>query len=187
VTARGDLGGRIAVVVGASRGIGRGDSSRFPSFLGKPFWELPLEAWHELVDVIARSAYVASVHAVPLMIAAGGGLIVNVSSMGAEQYVANVAYGVGKAATDKLTRDMAHELADRNVAVVSLWPSRVRKGDAQPGEPPAETPRYQGRAVVALATDPDVMKRSGSRVWTSRLGRDYGFTDLDGTEHPSPD
>ncbi len=163
-------------------------------WLGRPFWELPLGAWDQVVGIGARSHYVASVLAVPLMLA-GGGLIANTSSSGAVLYAHNVVYGVGKAAVDKMTKDMAHELAGHGVAVVSLWPGLVRTELVMagardghldlPGEgrfdlAQAESPRFTGRAVVALAGDPRVMERTGGAFPVAELARDYGFTDVDG-------
>src|SRR5262249_31436616 len=173
----------------------------FAQYLGKPFWELPLDAWDEVIDIGARSHYVAARFGVPLMFSRGGGLVVNVTSSGAVQYAHTVTYGVGKAAVDKMTADMAHELADRGVAVVSVWPGPVRPGRVElgarrtddgravldlPGEgtfdlADAESPRFTGRAVVALATDADVMKRSGQAFPVGQLAEEYDFTDVDGT------
>lgn len=149
-----------------------------------------------------RSHYVASVLAAPLLLANGSGLIVNVSSSGAVSYGHNVVYGVGKAAVDKMTADMAVDLAGTGVAVVSLWPGLVhtelldlgatREGDEVfielPGEgrfdlSGAETPRFLGRAVVALADAPDLEARSGRAFASAALARELGFTDLDGTIH----
>lgn len=121
-------------------------------------------------------------------------------SAGARQYSHNTAYGVGKAALDKMTADMAVELRPRGVSVVSVWPGLVRTElvDAAvrragndrseielPGEgrfdvSGAESPRFVGRAVTALATDPAVRDRSGSAVSTSDLAHRYGFTDVNG-------
>src|SRR6187551_2327838 len=131
----------------------------------------------------------------------GSRLIVNVSSSGAVQYAHTVTYGVGKAALDKMTADMAHELEPHGVSVVSLWPGLVRTelvmfgarttDDGRqvldlPGEGTfdvalAESPRFCGRAVVALATDPDVARRTGRPWTTAALAADYGFTDVDGS------
>ena len=169
-------------------------------WLGKPFWELPIEAWDEIIDIGVRSHYVAARFGVPMMLEKGSGLIVNVSSSGAVQYAHNVVYGVGKAALDKMTADMAHELEPHHVAVVSIWPGLVRTevvllgarttDDGRsvldlPGEgtfdlADAESPRFVGRGVVALANDPDVLKRSGTAVNIAELAGDYGFTDVDG-------
>jgi NAD(P)-dependent dehydrogenase (short-subunit alcohol dehydrogenase family) len=181
-------------------------------WLGRPFWELPIEAWDETIDIGVRSHYVASRYAVPLLFAAGGGVIVNVSSSGAIQYAHNVPYGVGKAAVDKMTADMAHELATHAVAVVSVWPGLVRTelvsmgaretedgrqvlglpGEGEFDLADAESPRFTGRAVVALATDRDVMDRSGRAFPVAGLADDYGFTDVDGGRggvrlRPEPD
>jgi dehydrogenase/reductase SDR family protein 1 len=171
-------------------------------WLGRPFWELPLEAWDEVIDIGVRSHYVAAALGTPLMLEQGSGLIVNVSSSGAIQYAHTVTYGVGKAALDKMTADMAHELTTHGIGVVSLWPGLVRTevvllgarstDDGRqvldlPGEgtfdlAAAESPRFTGRAVVALAGDPDVLARTG-RAWNvGDLARDYGFSDVDGSQ-----
>ncbi|MGW1726463.1 SDR family NAD(P)-dependent oxidoreductase [Streptomyces sp. NPDC002306] len=171
------------------------------AWLGKPFWELPLAAWDQVLDIGTRSHYVASVYAAPLLFTAGRGLIVNISSAGARQYSHNTAYGVGKAALDKMTADMAVELRPRDVSVVSVWPGLVRtelvdaatrtsdRGRSEielPGEGTfdvgaAESPRFVGRGVAALAADPAVRDRSGSAVSTTDLAHHYDLTDVDGT------
>jgi NAD(P)-dependent dehydrogenase (short-subunit alcohol dehydrogenase family) len=158
---------------------------------GLPFWEADLSNWDDMIDVGTRSAYVASVFAARAMVAAHAGLIVNVSSSGAEEYAWQVAYGVGKCALDRITADTAHELADHGVSVVSVWPGFVRTEridvGAAAGLLPAsldlstsESPRFMGRAVVALATDPDVARWSGRAVSARELADEYGFTDVDG-------
>jgi dehydrogenase/reductase SDR family member 1 len=167
---------------------------------GRSAWDLPVNLWDDLVRVGARSAYVSAVHAAPSLIASGRGLVVHISGRGAARYRYNVAYGVDKAAIDKLTADLAHELRPHGVAVVSLWPSVTRTernratsgvdeyGWPDPTKPveALETPRYSGRAVVALASDPDVLGRTGRRFWTAELAADYGFTDEHGRTHPIP-
>jgi dehydrogenase/reductase SDR family protein 1 len=168
-------------------------------WLGQKYWELPVEAWDEIVGVGSRSHYVASVYGTPLLLAAGGGLIVNVSSSGAVTYAHNVVYGVGKAAVDKMTADMAVDLDGTGVTVISLWPGlvrnemldlfAVREGDKVfielPGEgrfdlTKAESPRFLGRAVVALAGDPELPARAGKPISSSELARELGYTDIDG-------
>jgi len=169
-------------------------------WLGQPFWELPVEAWDQVLDIGVRSHYVASVLAAPMLLASNG-LIVNVSSSGAVQYAHNVVYGVGKAALDKMTADMAHELEPHGVTVVSLWPGLVRTEIVElgarrtddgravldlPGEgtfdlADAQTPRFVGRGVVALATDPAVLTQTGRAIPTEALAETYGFTDVDGS------
>lgn len=179
------------------------DAANFGPTIGKKFWELPVAAWHDIVDLGTRSAYVACVHAAPLLLQAGGGagaLIVNVSALGARKYFYNVPYGVGKAALDKMTADMAVDFADHGVTVVSLWPNvtrtegvdaSIRAGEGHRyerfgGADALETPRYSGRAVVALAADPDRARRSGEYFWSAELGEAYGFVDENGRSHGYP-
>jgi len=159
-------------------------SHAFGRFIGKRLWELPpKDVWHDVVDVPGRAAYFATALAAPLMIASAtasdGGLIVNISGRGALRYRYNSAYGVGKSAIARLTRDAAIELKPHNVAVIDVWPN----GHA-PDRAHAETPRYNGRAVAALAADPERMARSGNHFWTAELALDYGFTDELGHSHP---
>jgi NAD(P)-dependent dehydrogenase (short-subunit alcohol dehydrogenase family) len=170
---------------------------------GKPFWELPLSNWDDMLDVGTRSAYVASHFAAKLMTPAKRGLIANISSSGASEYAWHVAYGVGKCALDRLTADCAHELRPHGVAVVSLWPglvmterlasaarsepkaSGVNAGAAQAAMPKldfggAESQRFTGRAVAALASDADALRFSGRALTSRELADVYGFTDVDG-------
>ncbi|MGX1807089.1 SDR family NAD(P)-dependent oxidoreductase [Nocardia sp. NPDC055321] len=167
-------------------------------WIGRKFWEVPPKAWDEGFDIGVRSHYVASVFAAPLLIESGG-LIVNVSSPGAQRQMHNAVYGVGKAAVDRLTADFAHDLADTAVTAVSIWPGIVNTellqmvpADAEgrrivtlPGEgafdlDTAETPRFPGRAVVALAADPNRKARTGKAWKVADLAEAYGFTDIDG-------
>jgi len=158
---------------------------------GKGFWELPIEIWDEIMHVGCRSHYVSSHEAVPMMIEQGGGLIVNISSFAGLAYVFNLAYGVGKAAVDRMSKDMAIELKDHNVTCVSLYPGWVkterlekRKADGTIpyGIEKGETPRFTGRSVVAVANDPKRMERSGQVLIVNEIAREYGFTDVDGSQ-----
>jgi dehydrogenase/reductase SDR family member 1 len=132
-----------------------------------------------------RSAYVASQLAVPRMVAERKGLIVNISYWCAQKYIANVAYGVAKAATDKMTADMSHELKKYNVACVSLYPGLVRTEKVMAASEwldlsNSESPAFIGRAVVELANDAGVMQKSGQILVAAALAQEYGFTDVDG-------
>jgi NAD(P)-dependent dehydrogenase (short-subunit alcohol dehydrogenase family) len=153
---------------------------------GLPFWEAPISNWDDMVGVGTRGAYVASAFAARLMVPREHGLIVNVSSSGAREYAWHVAYGVGKCALDRLTADSAHELGRRGVSVVSIWPGLVLTERLQGVEVPgldlgrAESPRFTGRAVAALAADARVARWSGSAVAARDLADVYGFTDVDG-------
>lgn len=152
------------------------------------FWEQPLSMWDDQIDIGLRSHYVASRLVAPSMIARGSGLIVNISSSGAQEYHMNVAYGVGKAGLDKLSHDMAHELRPHGVAALSLWPGLVSTerivaamGSDLLASLGHQTPLLTGRAIAALAADPRVLEKSG-RYWTvAEIATEYGFTDVDGT------
>jgi dehydrogenase/reductase SDR family member 1 len=156
----------------------------------RPFWRQPLWRWDAMFAAGVRAHYVASAHAAREMVERRGGLIVNISFWAAQRYVGNVAYGVSKAATDKLTADMAHELRGHNVAAVSLYPGLVRtekvmEAAAYLDLSNSESPRFVGRAVAALASDPNVMEKSGRALVAAALAREYGFTDVDGKQ-PRP-
>ena len=161
---------------------------------GLPFWETPISNWDDMIGVGTRSAYVASRFAARSMVPRRKGLIVNISSSGAAEYAWHVAYGVGKAALDRITHDTAHELRPHGVAVVSLWPGLVmterieRVGEAMPelDLAGAESQRFTGRAVAALAADAKVLERSGRAIASRELADEYGFTDVDGSLPKGP-
>ena len=151
----------------------------------KPFWEQPLWRWDAMFGAGVRAHYHASQLAAPGMVANGRGLIVNISTWAAQKHIANVAYGVSKAATDKMIADMAIELRPHGVAAVSLYPGLVRTEKVMEAAAwldlsNSESPEFTGRAVAALARDPDVMRYSGSVLIVANLAAEYGFKDIDG-------
>jgi len=156
----------------------------------KPFWEQPLWRWDAMFTAGVRAHYRASQLAARAMVAKRRGLIVNISFWAAQKHLGNVAYGVSKATTDKMTVDMATELRPHGVAVVSLYPGLVRtekvmEAAAYLDLSNSESPDFIGRAVAALAADPDVLRHSGKVVVAAALAREHGFTDLDG-KSPRP-
>lgn len=151
----------------------------------KPFWEQPVWRWDAMFDAGVRAHYLASQCAAPAMVALQRGLIVNISFWAAQKHIGNVAYGVAKAATDKMTADMSTELAPHGVAVVSLYPGLVRTEKVMAASAyldlsNSESPDFIGRAVAALAADPDVLRHSGRVLVAAALAHAYGFTDIDG-------
>jgi NAD(P)-dependent dehydrogenase (short-subunit alcohol dehydrogenase family) len=156
----------------------------------KPFWQQPPWRWDAMFDAGVRAHYRASQLAAPSMIAKQNGVIVSISFWSAQKHIGNVAYGVSKAATDKLTADMAVELRPFGVAAVSLYPGLVRTEKVMEAAAwldlsNSESPEFIGRAVVGLATDPEVMDLSGQRLVAAALAQRYGFTDIDG-KSPRP-
>lgn len=151
----------------------------------KPFWEQPLWRWDSMFTAGVRAHYHASQLAARAMVAKRRGLIVNISFWAAQKYLGNVAYGVSKAATDKMTADMSAELRPHGISVVSLYPGLVRTEKVMEAAAyldlgNSESPDFIGRAVAALASDPDVLRHSGKVMVAAALAREYGFTDLDG-------
>ncbi len=155
----------------------------------RPFWLQPAWRWEAMMGAGVRAAFVASQHAAVAMVDAGRGLIVQLSYWSAQRYLGNTVYGIAKAATDKMASDMAHELADHGVVVVSLYPGLVRTEavlDAGVFDlSNSESPEFLGRAVAALADDDEVMRHSGHVLVAAQLAKEYGFEDIDG-RHPRP-
>ncbi|XP_048218720.1 dehydrogenase/reductase SDR family member 1 [Perognathus longimembris pacificus] len=163
----------------------------------KPFWEAPAAIWDDINNAGLRGHYLCSVYGARLMVPARRGLIVVVSSPGGLQYMFNVAYGVGKAACDRLAADCARELRGHGVSCVSLWPGMVRtellteyvaQGALDDPRVHKYTPQFSaaesiemsGKCVVALATDPDILSLSGKVLPSCDLARRYGLRDVDG-------
>jgi dehydrogenase/reductase SDR family member 1 len=151
----------------------------------KPFWEQGLRRWDAMFSAGVRAHYQASQLAAKSMVECQRGLIVNISFWAAQKHIGNVAYGVSKAATDKMTADMAVELRPHGVAAVSLYPGLVRtekvmEAAAWLNLTNSESPEFIGRAVAALAADPGVMRHTGTVLVAARVAAEYGFTDIDG-------
>jgi dehydrogenase/reductase SDR family protein 1 len=162
-------------------------------FEGK-FWEHSVSLWDDLHHVGCRGHYVASHAVAPIMVEQESGLIINISSFAGAAYVFSVPYGVGKAAVDRMAKDMAVELQPFGVTCVSFWPGVVQteymtKRHAEGTIPfeieNSESPRFTGRAVVAFASDPKRLERTGQVHICYELANEYGFTDIDGRQPPS--
>src|SRR5262245_42832315 len=151
----------------------------------KPFWEQPLWRWDAMFNAGVRAHYHASQLAASVMVVQRRGLIVNISFWAAQKHIGNVAYGVSKAATDKMTADMAAELRPYGVTVVSLYPGLVRTEKVMEAAAwldlsNSESPEFIGRAVAALAGDSDRIRHTGKVLVAAGLAAEYGFTDIDG-------
>jgi len=156
----------------------------------KGFWTAPLSRWDKSFQAGVRAHYVASVLAAPIMITQRSGLIVNISFFAAQLDDKGVAYGAAKAADDRMAACMAHELREHNVSVVSLYPGLVRTESVMKAAQyfdlsNSESPQFIGRAVAALASDPDIMRKSGQILVAAAVAQEYGFSDIDGKQ-PRP-
>lgn len=162
---------------------------------GKPFWQSEPSLWDAINNVGLRSHYVTSVFAARLMSDRQSGIICTISSWGGLSYLFGAAYGAGKSACDRLAADMAVELQPDNIASIVIWPgivgteqiidfaqqtdegnSKAAFGDGYNWE----TPLLTGRAIAALASDPNVMKYTGKVQIVAELAEKYNLVDRDG-------
>lgn len=163
----------------------------------RPFWELPTTFWEGMFQAGVRNHILAAKYAAPLMIAQERGLLVTVTFWDRDRYTGHFYYDLAKAAMVRLSFGMGRELRPHGVAAVAVSPGWMRTEFVLAGhgtdeehwrEVPAlagtETPRYVGRAVVALAGDPEVMEKSGRVYRVGDLATEYGFTDVDGRQVP---
>ena len=162
---------------------------------GKPFWQAEPELWDAINNVGLRSHYVASIYAARLMSNQEKGIICTISSWGALSYIFGAAYGAGKSAGDRLSSDMAEELKSDNIASISIWPGIVGTeqltdfaAQTDPDEVEGswtdgynwDTPLFTGRAIAALAGDPNVMQYTGKMQIVAELAERYNLVDRDG-------
>jgi len=169
---------------------------------GKPFWEQSPNQWRDMMTAGPGAYFLASYHAARMMAGAGGGLIVGVTDgvvegapesdcLGGGQLVWELAHSC----INRLMKGMAREAKPKKVAVVTLMPGFMRTERVvrllstealkhQFGFAKSESTEYIGRAVAALAGDPNVGQKSGRIHFVADLAAEYGFTDVDGRAVP---
>lgn len=148
------------------------------------FWEIQWRHWDLMFTGGLRATAYASRLAAPIMTGAGRGLIVNITWV-LDRPHGHAFYEVVKNGTNKLTEQMADDLRPHGVACVAVSPGFMRLERMNlPPETAAvtESAEFAGRAVVALATDTGVLAKSGGVYTTPGLAREYGFTDVDGSQ-----
>jgi len=160
------------------------------------FWEKPLAAGVDLLDVGLRSGYVASYYAAPMLVERRRGLVVFTSASGAVHYVYGPAYGAHKAGMDKFAADMAVDFKEFGVAALSIWMGAVRTERMESliaGDPERyrrlaemlETPELTGHVISALHNDPELMELSGRTVIGAEMAKKYGIKDEGDRQPPS--
>jgi NAD(P)-dependent dehydrogenase (short-subunit alcohol dehydrogenase family) len=169
----------------------------------KPVWEHDLQNGLRLVRLAIETHLITSHFALPLLIRERGGLVVEMTDgtreYNAENYRLNTFYDLAKNAVIRLAFAQSVELEPHGCAAVALTPGWLRSEmmldnfgvteenwrDGAKVNPHfaaiSESPRFVGRAVAALAADPDVQRRSGGSFSSGGLAREYGFTDTDGS------
>ncbi len=170
---------------------------------GAPFWKQDMAAVRTLVDRAVLSHWITARHFAPMMVEANRGLIVEVTDGEAAGYRSQLLYDFCKASANRLAYAMAWDLARTGVTALALSPGFLRSEamlerfgvteatwrDATRDDPDfafSETPHFIGRAVAALAADPQVRRKAGAALYVGDLADAYGFTDLDGTRPHFP-
>jgi NAD(P)-dependent dehydrogenase (short-subunit alcohol dehydrogenase family) len=168
----------------------------------KTVWEASLETGLRLLRTGVDTHAITSHFALPLMLKTPGGLVVEVTdgtdAYNAETYRVSFFYDLAKAAVSRMAFALAHELKDRGATAVLLTPGWMRSEamldayevteatwrdacERQPHFAISESPAYVGRAVAALAADPDAARWNGRSTSSGELAQVYGFTDVDGS------
>ncbi|EST39081.1 short-chain dehydrogenase [Streptomycetaceae bacterium MP113-05] len=167
-----------------------------------PVWEHDLDDGLRLLRLAVETHAVTSHHALPLLLRDSGGLVVEMTDGTAEYNAANYRvsffYDLAKSSVLRMAFGLSRELGPRGATAVALTPGWLRSEimldafgvteenwrdalGAQPHFAISETPRYVGRAVVALACDPDVARWNGASLSSGGLAKEYGYTDVDGS------
>ena len=165
----------------------------------KKLWEHSLDDGLKLLRLAIDTHIITSTYALPLLIRRPGGLVVEVTD-GTEigDYRGSFYYDLAKTTVIRMAVAQAAELKDHAATAVSVTPGFLRSEEMldhfgvteetwrdgvakDPHFCMSETPAYVGRAVAALAADPDVARWSGQALASWTLARAYGFTDVDGT------
>jgi NAD(P)-dependent dehydrogenase (short-subunit alcohol dehydrogenase family) len=183
--------GRLDVLV---NDISEGDVHEW-----KPFWQLSLDRSFAMFRNGVHSHILTSRYAAPLMIEGGSGLIVEIGDGDTLAYRGTLFYDLVKVTVSRFAYVMAEELHKHGVAALAVTPGFMRTetildhfgvteanwregAKKDPNFFHSETPFFVGRAVAALAADPRVLEKSGGLYGAWGLAREYGFTDVDGTQ-----
>jgi len=192
--------GRLDILVNDISGDWNFDRDILSGKMQQSFWKQSLERGLKAQQDGVHSHLITSYYAVPLMVERSQGLIVEVNDGNWLEYNdCGVFYSLTKTSAVLIVYFMSEELREHNVAVVSLTPGWLQSESMLDGfgvteenwhdvirtEPDfarSETPIYIGRAVAALAADPNVMEKTGHALSSGYLAREYGFTDMDNTQ-----
>ena len=172
-----------------------------PSEWNTPVWQLDLQKGLRILRLAIDTHLITSHHLLPLLIKRPGGLLVEVTDgtweYNESHYRISVFYDLAKVAVNRLAFSQGHELAPHQATAVVITPGWLRSemmleaygvtednwrdASAPPGFAVSESPRYVGRAVAALATDPTRHRWNQQSVTSGQLAAEYGFTDMDGS------
>jgi NAD(P)-dependent dehydrogenase (short-subunit alcohol dehydrogenase family) len=162
------------------------------------FWEHSLQDGLEIQRHAVQAHLITAWHALPLMVARGRGLVVEMTDGDGERYWGSLFYDLAKASNIRIARDLAVDLRPHGVTAVAFAPGFLRSEAmldhfnvtaeswrdgiaADEHFAQSETPRFVGRVVAALAADPDVMRFTGRTLNSGPLAAEYGIDDVDGS------
>jgi len=151
------------------------------------FWEIEWRHWDLMFTGGLRATAYASRLAAPMMVTARRGLIANLTWV-LDRPHGHAFYEVVKNGTNKLTEQMADDLRPFDVACIAVSPGfmRLERMNLPPDVAAmTESAEFPGRAIAALAADDRVLSKSGRVFTTPDLAREYGFTDIDGSQQSS--
>jgi NAD(P)-dependent dehydrogenase (short-subunit alcohol dehydrogenase family) len=165
----------------------------FISIWMKPYWELSSEIWRDTVDTM-NTYWLTTVHATRLMQKTGAGVIMHVTDNYPKDptaYRGQILHDLGHEFINRLVRGTSDQAKAANVTVVGLNPGFMRTERVlmhmkteelkkQYRFDLSETVEFIGRAARALATDPNVIRKTGQLLFCADLAEEYGFTDVDG-------
>jgi len=163
-----------------------------------PFWQLDLTKVRAMWERAVLTHLITSQHALPLLLERPGGLVVEVTDGVGANYRGNLAYDLVKTAVNRLAFAQAEELRPHGLTALAVTPGFLRSEamldgfgvteatwrdavEQDPNFAASETPRYVGRAVAALAADPQVRRRSGQVLTSWDLAEEYDLYDVDGS------
>ncbi len=166
---------------------------------GKPFWKLSMDKGLLMLQRAIHTHIITSRHGAPLMVERNAGLIVEITDGDFLGYRGNLFYDLVKVSVIRLAYAMAHDLSERNVTALAVTPGFLRSeamlehfgvteenwqegAKKDPSFAHSETPFFVGRAVTALACDPNVAEKAGGVFASWTLAREYGFKDEDGRQ-----
>jgi NAD(P)-dependent dehydrogenase (short-subunit alcohol dehydrogenase family) len=166
--------------------------------LNAPFWEQPIAHWQSMFEHGVRNHVLACQVAAPTFVRQKRGLIVTTTFWDRDRYLkGNLFYDLAKAAMNRLAFAVAEEMRPHGVTSLAVTPGWMRTElvlaahntdeshwQERPSLARTESPRYLGRAIAALAADPNVQKKSGTVQLVGELAREYAFTDVDGRVIP---
>ncbi|WP_370529801.1 SDR family oxidoreductase [Alkalihalobacillus sp. AL-G] len=158
----------------------------------RPFWELPLKNWDTMFTAGVRAQLATNHFAIPLLRENKQALIIHTTFWDDDKYTGQFYYDLAKNALIRMAYGLSIELNQDNIAVLAVSPGFMRtelvlkhhKVDEEHWQESeelkkTETPYYVGRGIKALASDPDVMEKSGQVLRVGDLAKEYQFTDID--------